>query len=503
MKASSYLVEVNLLKNNKFLDFFLLILIFIGFVNMIEVQADIHDDSTLFIFEDAIDNSFIMALRNELNSSGDVTDIKTSENLNDLFFEHKYLERYSTIIMAASQVTSPFNETLVNHIEEFIYKGGTFVVVSPQIWRFPESFHDLLELSINSTGQKEWPPGNASEAIDLIITNDSLTQKPYLFLKDSVIHIQGRIGITSPTDDFFSIAESQTTPEGKTTINAFHQESGFVIAAPISPNGTNTTITTFSQFLTSILVSKTVVENSNLPDSPLGPLFRISDDDIQFIIFSSALILLLSGFGYLIYNFRSSKISFSEAKLPKDHDWLSKFLLGPIVFLGHVIYPPILRRINKEAVVENETRQNIIESLKDRDFLHFRELKRELGIGTSSLKWHLRVLEDFRIIHHQRFGQYEIFFLLANAPNPEFLEIYFAIISGIGFRVANAFLQMNSWNLDRLTEYLGDSKEAIRYHVKKLEKMSLIVLIGENKYIFNSKKHKYLVEAINRRKQTN
>ncbi|MFX0181798.1 MAG: hypothetical protein ACFE95_01850 [Candidatus Hodarchaeota archaeon] len=502
-KTIAYLVEDNLLKKTSFLHFFLLIHILIGFVNMLEVQAGIHDDSTLFISEDTIDNSLIMALKNELNSSGDVTDIKTSGNLNDLFLEHKYLERYSTIIMAASQVSSPFNETLVNHFEEFIINGGTCVIVSPQIWRFPESFHNLLELSINSTGQKEWPPGNASEAIDLIITNDSLTQKPYLFQKDSVLHIQGKMGIAAPTDVFFSIAESQTTLEGKTTINAFHRESGFVIAAPISPSGTNTSIITFSQFLTSILTSKTMKEASNLMNSPLNPLLRISDDNIQFVIISTAILLLFSGLVYLVYYFRNNKIVFSETKLPRDHDWLSKFLLGPIVFLGHVIYPPMLRRINREAVVENETRQNILESLKNRDFLHFRELKRELGIGTSSLKWHLRVLEDFNIIHHQRFGQYEIFFLLANAPNPKFVEIYFAVISGIGFRVANAFLQMNSWNLDRLTEYLGDSREAIRYHVKKLEKMNLLVLIGENKYILNAKKRKYLVEAINRRKQTN
>jgi predicted transcriptional regulator len=141
--------------------------------------------------------------------------------------------------------------------------------------------------------------------------------------------------------------------------------------------------------------------------------------------------------------------------------------------------------------------------LKDRDFLHFRELKRELGIGTSSLKWHLRVLEDFKIIHHQKVGQYEIFFLKANAPNYEFLEIYFAIISGIGFRVANSFLQMNSWHLDTLTEYLGYSKEAIRYHLRNFEKIHLLKPIDRNKYYINAKKIEYLKKAISRRKKTN
>ncbi|MFX0174514.1 MAG: hypothetical protein ACFE9L_21765 [Candidatus Hodarchaeota archaeon] len=489
------------MKRTKFTRLFLITLALLSFINIIEVYARVQEDSVLFISEDIIDTTLIARIKNNMNSSGDVTDIKTSENLNDLFLENKYLERYSTIIMAVNQVTTPFNETLIAQLEDFIQKGGTYVIISTQIWRYPQSFHNLLKLSINSTGLKEWPPGNSSTTIDLLITNDSLTQNPYIFLKGSIVQIQGKFGIASPIDDIFSIALSQNASEGGTTVNAFQRESGFIIAAPISPSGTNTSIITFSELLTSILISKPSKDSDSLVDNPLRHLIKISED-LQFIIVSSTIILLFSLFSYSIYNYRRNNINF-ESAFPKDHDWLSTFLLGPLIFIGHVIYPPLLRRINEEAVIENETRQKIIESLKDRDFLHFRELKRELGIGTSSLKWHLRVLEDFKVIHHQKVGQYEIFFLKANAPNYEFLEIYFAIISGIGFRVANSFLQMNSWNLDTLTDYLGYSKEAIRYHLKNLEKIHLLKPIGKNKYYINGKKVEYLKKAINRRKKTN
>jgi hypothetical protein len=264
----------------------------LSFINIKEPQAIIQEDSVLFISEDIIDTTLITRIKNNLNSSGDVTDIKTSENLNDLFLQNKYLEKYSTIIMAVNQVTTPFNETLIAQLEDFILRGGTYVIISPQIWRFPQSFHNLLKLSINSTGLKEWPPGNSSTTIDLLITNDSLTQNPYIFLKDSIVHIQGKFGIASPIDDTFSIAKNQNASEAGTTVNAFQQESGFIIAAPISPSGTNTSIITFSELLTSILISKSAEDSNSLDDNPLRPFLNISDE-LQFIMVSSTIILLV------------------------------------------------------------------------------------------------------------------------------------------------------------------------------------------------------------------
>ena len=92
--------------------------------------------------------------------------------------------------------------------------------------------------------------------------------------------------------------------------------------------------------------------------------------------------------------------------------------------------------------------------------------------------------------------------MLRNEPNPDFLEIYFAIISGVGFRVAKAFQQMNSWNLNALTDYVGSTKESVRYHINKFQKIKLIEL-KDDRYHLNPIKSISLTEAIDRRKKTN
>ncbi|MHA2139647.1 MAG: hypothetical protein ACW98G_17315, partial [Candidatus Hodarchaeales archaeon] len=240
-------------------------------------------------------------------------------------------------------------------------------------------------------------------------------------------------------------------------------------------------------------------QNSETTASPDRILFLFSNKDLEIGIAFSALSILFVGLAYFV-----SQLMFKpklNIDLPKDKTLLS-FLLSPIFFIGQILFPPIVRRIDSYDVLDNEYRGQILTILDDREFLHFRELKRELSIGTSSLRWHLQVLEDFRLIDRQVFGQYEIYYLIRRIPEPEFLELYFSIISGGGYRIAQAFSRVNSWELSALAEYLGQSKEAVRYHLKKLEQINLIQC-NETKYVLNSQKVLTLKSALERRSKSN
>lgn len=464
---------------------------------------------TLFIAENIVDNSLAVAINESLNSQGDIVDLKVSEDLNDLFLEENYLNTYSRIIMILNQISTPFNETIVNDLENFIIRGGIFCIISTQIWRFPQSFHTLSGLNIGS-GQKEWPPGNDTENITLTIINDTFIQAPFQIERNSAFEVFGSLGITTSIDDSYTIATSQNTPNGKATITGFHRQMGFVIAVPLSLNKYNSSFTPFSQFLTSIISSGTEFYETSHPNSSsktnksneeqlLLPLFNISEETVQTGVVVASVTFLFIGLAYMISKWSTQT---KDIGIPKDRDWFTRILLTPLLLIGQIIFPPALRRIDEYDVIKNQYRSKIIDILEERDFLHFRELKRELGIGTSGLRWHLQVLEDFRIIKRKIVGQYEIFYLLRNEPNPDFLEIYFAIISGMGFRIAKAFKEMNSWNLNALTEYLGTSKESIRYHTKKFQKINLIRLRND-RFFLNPTKYKELIEAINRRNKTN
>jgi len=473
-----------------------------------------NNQKILFIAENAADNQLVQTIAQKGNFSYDIIDIKPVDDLN-LVLNQNYLENYHAIFLVINQISTPFNNTLITSITDFVNSGNLFGIVSTQIWRFPSSFHELLGLNPVTFGQKEFPQGNVSTTISYTITNDTLTQSPFQFLNNSSFELQSAIGLSDSLNPSLRIARSEETANGHTEINAFRKSQGFVIAAPLSPVDVSSSLSVLAEFLTSILYSALDLISLGTPDgsaqnpsstttSPelFGPKLQITNvsDIITFTVTLAGFCLLMLAFAYFITKtILSSKVSLD---VPKDKSWLSSLLLGPILFIGQILYPPILRRISDYDVLSNEYRSKIIKLLEEKDFLHFRELKRELNIGTSSLRWHLQVLEDFRIIDRTVFGQYEIYYLLRKPPDPDFIQLYFAIISGGGYRVAKAFNEVQAWDLNNLAEYLGQSQNAIRYHCKKFEKLDFLEF-KKHKYVFKPQKLKLLKSALERRKKTN
>ena len=66
-------------------------------------DASAQEGFQLFITENIADNTLAIALNESLNSSGDIINIKTSEDLNKLFFDKDYLNTYSQIVMILDQ----------------------------------------------------------------------------------------------------------------------------------------------------------------------------------------------------------------------------------------------------------------------------------------------------------------------------------------------------------------------------------------------------------------
>jgi len=458
----------------------------------------------LFITENDADNALTLSITQTLNISADFLDIKTSDDLNQLFSLNSFLTDYSVIILSLNQIPNPLNDSFIPQLSNYISNGGLFGIISSQIWRFPISFHSLLGAVINSQGQKEYPLGNISEQLEFTVVNETLCQQPIYHSTNSNFSIEGVIGISTTINPRLMVAQSQNTPNGNACINAFQEGKGYVISAPVSPVAISSSIENLSNFLSSVIGTGLSIliefESSGISNLPITPKLLFNDDILIPIATIGGLSILIFGFAYVVSQWLLVPQK-TILDLPKDRKILDTLLLGPILFIGHILYPPIIRRLDDYDVMDNEYRNQILDILETKDFLHFRELKRELNIGTSSLRWHLQVLEDFRLINRTVVGQYEIYYLLHNTPDPLFLEIYFAIISGGGYKVAQAFKESKSWELSLLADYLGQSRESVRYHCKKLEKLNLISLNGQ-KYHFNLKKYTIFLLALERRRKT-
>jgi len=468
---------------------------------------NVSESRLLFITENTADFELAASITQNLNRTATIIDIRTSDDLNQIFSTYDILNNYDAIMLVLNQVSNSLNEDIIDELSIFINEGGFLGIVSTNIWKFPDSFHSLLGLTISEPGPKEFPMGNTTVSIQLSVTNDSFLQTPFNYVTNSSINIQAAIGITSTLDSSYQVAKTNNANEGNASLNAFQQQEGFIISLPVSPIITSPSLYELADFVSSLTYSGLEIiknidtqEETTQTNIPPPLLFSISEETFQAGVVVGIISLFLIGMVYAVSKVLNKPTV--SLDLPKDRTLLTSLLLSPFIFIGQILYPPIVRRIDEYDVLENEYRNQILEILKDRDFLHFRELKRELKIGTSSLRWHLQVLEDFRIIDRQKRGQYEIYYLLRKIPEPLFLELYFAIISGGGFGVAKAFTMNESWDLEALSIYLGKSKEAIRYHCKKFEEMNLLIPNGR-RYKLNPQKQQVLLAAVKRRQKTN
>lgn len=506
----------------------LLVLNFLLFSQYSISHSLINDSPTnyLIISESTYDLELSNLIKTNLGDNCDITNINSSEDLNTLFLDNNYLINYDAILLIMDTIAKPFNESLTSDLSDFIDSGGSFLIISSQIWKFPSSFHDLLGISITTKISKEIPTGNNTTNINMTLNIEFINTFNDTFDGDVLLQFEGRLGaITSKSSANLGHFYTETNPTEEIEIS-LKVTNGSVITFPISL-AQNDSFLEFSQFVSFLIIQDfsslqsgniTDVSNSSsapdTSDSSLITFTETTSNSDDFLLLPNlkiteetailgAAVLSITSLGLLfpfaIKNYLQGKSNTLIANIPKDKNWLYRILTVPFFLIAHVVYPPVIRRISEDDVYDNDIRREIIDFLDEKDFLHFREIQRKLNIGISGLRWHLQVLEDFRVIDHQTFGKYEIYFLISNKPDSEELEIYFSIVSGIGFRIGKAFTDTQTWNLDHLAEYLGTSVEAARYHCKKMVDINLLRK-NNGHYKLNQNKSIKLNKAINRRK---
>ena len=130
------------------------------------------DSNYLLISESTFDYELSNHIKLDLGENCTTLDIDSSENLNTLFLNNSYFSKFNSIFLIMDKITRPFNETLISSLQDFINDGGSFVIISSQIWKFPTSFHNLLGISISTKISKEFPTGNSTSSINMTLSNN-------------------------------------------------------------------------------------------------------------------------------------------------------------------------------------------------------------------------------------------------------------------------------------------------------------------------------------------
>jgi len=170
------------------------------------------------------------------------------------------------------------------------------------------------------------------------------------------------------------------------------------------------------------------------------------------LTFSSALIILL--------------------KYPKVKVALDK--VGSLVFCRIAL-------TNKDKVLTNNTRNEVYRYILCNPGCYLREMSKNLGKSTSTLTWHLRVLEKSGLITSKKFGNKIIYYPSGmRVDNPYLLPLK----SEISKRIYE-YLRSNPAHLRKIASDLNANVETIRYNLKKMEKLSIVCHRKEgNKIIY-------------------
>ncbi|MHA1227761.1 MAG: hypothetical protein ACTSPV_13525, partial [Candidatus Hodarchaeales archaeon] len=84
-----------------------------------------NNQKILFIAENAADNQLVQTIAQKGNFSYDIIDIKPVDDLN-LVLNQNYLENYHAIFLVINQISTPFNNTLITSITDFVNSGNLF-----------------------------------------------------------------------------------------------------------------------------------------------------------------------------------------------------------------------------------------------------------------------------------------------------------------------------------------------------------------------------------------
>lgn len=179
---------------------------------------------------------------------------------------------------------------------------------------------------------------------------------------------------------------------------------------------------------------------------------------------------------------KKGKISLKDLQTDFSYDKstpLRLMFLGPFIGLfATIYYSNKHRNLDYFSLKSNELRGNILTILEEQHFIHFNKLREYLNCGVSILKWHIQVLNEFKIVNWSKIGQYKVIYLVEKPPAIKEVNLFYSMSNDNVIQILEEFLKMPTWRVDTLANKSLLRKDSVMHHCKKLAD---IKILKENK----------------------
>ncbi len=127
----------------------------------------------------------------------------------------------------------------------------------------------------------------------------------------------------------------------------------------------------------------------------------------------------------------------------------------------------IYTRLNKKIILENETRNTIFAYINQNPGVHYRKIKKKLGISDSTLTHHIRKLRETEMIKIQYEGNFKFFY-------PQWMNEDLSPMTPIQKKILEVIRKKPGSTIQHLALELGKKPRTIRYHVNNIADKGLI-----------------------------
>lgn len=130
---------------------------------------------------------------------------------------------------------------------------------------------------------------------------------------------------------------------------------------------------------------------------------------------------------------------------------------------------PLYTRLDRDDVVQQENRWQIIGFIKGKPGTTYGEIKRKIGIGNGTLAYHLKVLEREELVKSKNHGRYKCFYPIEERiPDEEFR------LSNIQKLILDTIRANPGIPQKKIIQATGNTQQAVSYHLNILIRENLI-----------------------------
>ena len=436
-------------------------------------------------------------------------DISISNNLDTRLISNltnTNLQSYDMIIFVSSNEFD-LDENVEDRIETFLSDASKFFIsFSPFLDEFEDKLEELLGIK---KLENIFPKDNVTNwDLKMDVDFGSLTQGSTFSYSGQYAEIEpvsSASTIVSVTDiNFDGEFDEEISFPAPAIINATTNKAQIITStlSPFSSNSLNPLSLNqipqpFEVLLTEIfrssiniisqtgktIITDTKVNENDIDDSPIDKIPLLPDLPFgNFLIYG--IILLISLF---------------ITKLLGILDWVSRKAIGLGIFIIGAFYSVEDRILDQKDVYLNQSRADIMDFLDTvgKYGSHLREIKSTTHLGSGSLLWHLKVLEDFNWIVKYKIDSFTVYVAYSHETtfDPYVKSLELKLQSKYSFDLIEALLSISfdeNIVISDLQDLTGVPNKAIRRFINKLAELDLVKIRSQKPIKFRIYNHSIL-----------